>query len=163
MLCSIALFITLLICYFYRHFLRVIGSAHHVVVEFVAKTNLMKTMSMTMFFSVVTNANIDVSKISVFGASITCMYSCMHGGAHVKLIMVTFLQFNTDHAGCLRKLGHVKLESCPSVTWLCSKECKKVCMTELSLSIFLITLSQHTQPLYNFVFIGLFLYIIPYI
>ena len=58
---------------FFRHFLRVTGFAHPVVVEFVVKTNFMETVNRMMLFSVVTNVNINVSFISVYGTSI---YEC---------------------------------------------------------------------------------------
>ena len=46
------------------------GFAHPVVVEFVVKTNFMETVDRMMLFSVVINVNINVSFISVYGASI---------------------------------------------------------------------------------------------
>ena len=49
------------------------GFAHPVVVEFVVKKNFMETVKMMMLFSVVTNVNINVSFISVYGTSI---YEC---------------------------------------------------------------------------------------
>ncbi|RVW56593.1 Increased DNA methylation 1 [Vitis vinifera] len=61
------------------------------------ETNLMEAVNRIMLFSVVINANINVSFISVY-----------------------------DHVGCLRKWGHVKLASYPNGTWFCSKQCKKI-------------------------------------
>lgn len=60
------------------------GFAHPVVVEFVVKTNLMEAVNRIMLFSVVINANVNVSFISVYGTSITCMCICIDGYAHLK-------------------------------------------------------------------------------
>ena len=59
--------------FFFRTFLRVIGSVRPVVVQFVAKTNLMTTVKRISLFSVVINASFNVRVfvlLSLFG----CIY-----------------------------------------------------------------------------------------
>ena len=46
--------------FFFRTFLRVIGSVRPVVVQFVVKTNLMNTVKRISLFSVVINASFNV-------------------------------------------------------------------------------------------------------